>query len=67
MMMEHNLIPNCSEFDYQQFRDELYWNERCDNILKANLPLLKKIYMEYGGRHLKPGEKQYSRLFYFIF
>jgi hypothetical protein len=50
----------CSDYDNQIFRDLYYWNEKCDNVLKAYLPLLNKIFNMYGGTHRKPSEKMYN-------
>ncbi len=38
---------------------ERYWNEACDNILKAYKPLFEFLYASFGGTHKKPGEKLY--------
>lgn len=60
-LYEH-VLPYCEQYDMMKFRRELYWNEQCDNILKAYLPLLQEIYNTYGGTHRKPGQKMFMTL-----
>jgi NLR family CARD domain-containing protein 3 len=45
----------------QKFRDERFWNEACDNLLKANKALLEEVYHTKSGKHKKPGEKRYIK------
>lgn len=45
--------------DTQKWRDERYWNEECDNLLKSHYPLFDYIFKHYGCGYLKPGEKPF--------
>ena len=57
-----NIAPNCSQFNCQQFRNNRYWNEECDNILKSHISLFDSLYDLYSGMRRLPGEKKYSFL-----
>jgi len=46
-------------YNQQRWRDERYWNEACDNILKAYAPLFQHLFNVYGGTHKKPGQKHF--------
>ena len=59
MMIDKNLIKHYSGYDAQPWREERYWNEEVDNVLKAHYPIFDKLYKEYGGKYVKPGEKLY--------
>ena len=56
---EQNMIPNCSQFNSQEFRDKRYWNEECDNILKSHIALFDHLYEANSGLRRLPGEKRY--------
>ena len=56
-MFIQNIIPNCGQFNCQSFRDNRYWNEECDNILKSHIALFDSLYeTNVGTRHV-PTEK----------
>eukprot|EP00347_Sterkiella_histriomuscorum_P017331 403349792 len=55
MMMRYN-------YNQQRWRQERFWNEPCDNILKAFAPLFTYIYNTFGGSHKKPGQKTFMTL-----
>lgn len=46
----------------QEWRDERYWNEPCDNLFKAYQPLFQQLYNTYGGKNKKPGQKHFMSL-----
>ena len=45
--------------DTQKWRDQRYWNEEVDNLLKSHYPLFDYIFKKYGCGYLKPGEKPF--------
>jgi hypothetical protein len=63
MLVEKHLMPNCSQFNCQVFRDTRYWNEECDNIYKAHYPLLENVYNTRSGSHRLPGERKYQHMY----
>ena len=60
--LEDHVNPYCQQYDVNKFRKEVYWNEYCDNVLKAYLPLMENVYNTYGGTHRKPGQKMFMTL-----
>lgn len=40
----------------QDFRDNIYWNEHCDNVIRFHLHLLREVYHNFSGGITKPGE-----------
>ena len=44
-------------YDPHQWRVDKYWNEPCDNIMKAYAPLFKNLFDRYGGMAKKPGQQ----------
>lgn len=56
LMLKH-IIPNCSQFNCQSFREKRYWNEECDNILKSHFALFESLYVSNSGSRKLPGEK----------
>ncbi len=59
MMLRANLAKHYSNVGGQKWREERYWNEEVDNVLKSHFPILDKLYKGYGGKYVKPGEKHY--------
>jgi hypothetical protein len=57
MVYERNLYPSFGKDDSQKFRDERYWNEEVDNLLKSHVQLFEYLYKNYGGTHMKPGDQ----------
>ncbi|CDW85738.1 UNKNOWN [Stylonychia lemnae] len=60
-LIDKNFMPIQNSILYQNhgWRTQRYWNEGCDNALKAFRPLLEWIYHKFGGTHKKPGEKTF--------
>jgi hypothetical protein len=58
-LITSHILPNCSQLNCQVFRDTRYWNEECDNIFKAHMPLFEHIYNTHSGSRALPGEKSY--------
>ena len=45
-------------FDAHLWRDR-YWNEPCDQIYKAYVPLLQHLYKKYSGAKTQPGKPKF--------
>jgi len=58
-LFQQHIIPNCAQFNCQEFRDNRYWNEECDNILKSHISLFDSLYDSNSGARRLPGEKKY--------
>lgn len=58
-LLQKHIIPNCSQFNCQIFREKRYWNEECDNILKSHFGLFESLYESNSGSKKLPGEKPY--------
>ena len=54
--------PNEALFNPQKWREEQYWNEECDTVLKSYLPILQDLYSKYSGAKSKPGMKKFVSL-----
>ena len=63
--IEKNLVE-FNEANAQKWRIERYWNEECDNIIKANITLFHQLYNTKGGLHKLPGEKIFMSIQEFI-
>ncbi|CDW85718.1 UNKNOWN [Stylonychia lemnae] len=60
MMIDNNLNPTSDHIiRAQQWRRKFLWNEQCDNLLKAYMPVFMHIYNNFGGTHRKPGQKMF--------
>lgn len=59
MMIRDNLMPVYSKYNAQQWREEKYWNEPCDDALKFYKSALENIYSRYSVRKVKPGHKKF--------
>jgi hypothetical protein len=61
--MNEDFLPNCGMNSCQKFRDQRFWNEQCDNVLKANLFLFYEVYNIYaasGGDGKRVEEDSYQ-------
>ncbi len=63
--IEKNLVE-FNEANSHKWRSERYWNEECDNIIKANITLFHQLYNAKGGLHKLPGEKAFMSIQEFI-
>jgi hypothetical protein len=45
-------------YNNQNWRETQLWNEPCDIVYKAYMPLLKELYNRYSGARSKPGFKK---------
>jgi hypothetical protein len=55
-VFKHHLDKVVADIGIQKFRDQLYYTERNDNLIKAHLPLFQEIYRMYSNHFRKPGE-----------
>lgn len=53
------MSDNAYILDFQKWREDRYYNEDVDNILKAYKPLFEHLFQTFGGSHKKPGEKHF--------
>lgn len=51
-----------NQFNSQRFRDERYWNEECDDVLKLYKAVLENVYLKYSVKKKKPGQKNFMCL-----
>jgi len=66
MMIDNNIMKDFGDVDAQKWRNERYWNEECDNLIKTNLTLFNHLYNTKGGAHKLPGEKIFMSIQEFI-
>ena len=45
-----------SDIGISNFRTDLYFTERMDNLIKAHMPLLQEVYRMYSNHYRRPGE-----------
>jgi len=57
MMLDNHILPNCSQFNCQVFRNTRYWDEECDNIIKSHYDIIENLYETRSGRRKLPGDK----------
>lgn len=55
------MVPFCSKYNSQEFRNERYWNEECDFVLKKYKPVVEGVYSLYSGTDV-PGKKPFVSL-----
>lgn len=62
IMLNNHIKPNLSHILADKWRFSRYITEEVDNILKANVPLIKAIYAKYSKLNVKPGQKPFMCL-----
>jgi len=62
LMMDECLSSFLKNFNHHSWREERYWNEDVDTILKSYFPILRGIYKKYSGQKTLPGQKKYMCL-----
>jgi len=62
VMFDTELFPYFRQFDSQQWRKTILWQEDVDYTLKIALDPLKSIYRKFIGRNSLPGGQQYMSL-----
>jgi len=55
-------MPHFGHMEAQQWRNERYWNEEVDNIYKSHFPIFDYMFKHYGGKYMKPGDKQFMEV-----
>ena len=61
-LINDHCLPYFKQFDAQKWRDDRYWNEECDDVLKYYRPVLENIYTQYSKKKVKPGQKKFMSL-----
>ena len=61
-MFEESVLPYMKKFHCETWRTKTIWNEECDNVYKAYMPVIKMIYDQYSGRHSHPGTTPFMAL-----
>lgn len=61
-LLEDNLKYLISLYDSNVWRNQKYFNENTDVILKAHKPILDSIFKLYSGRKSLPGQKPFMSL-----
>ena len=65
-----NLLPLYNKYNLaQKWREEKYWNEQCDEVLKSYKFILENVYSRYSVKKVKPSQKKFMCIeeFYDIF
>ena len=50
------------QYNSQKWRDEKYWCEDCDDVLKKHRQILDSVYDKYSQKKVRPGEKKFMCL-----
>ena len=53
----NHIVPLGGRYDAQAFRDNRYWNQKCDNILKAHLDIFLNLFKTFGISQNKTAQK----------
>lgn len=61
-ILNEHCIPLFSQYNAQPWRDEKYWCEDCDDVLKKHKQILDTVYAKYSEKKVKPGEKKFMSL-----
>jgi NLR family CARD domain-containing protein 3 len=63
IMIRDNLLPIYTKYTVaQKWREEKYWNEKCDDVLKAYKFILENVYSRYSVKKVKPSQKKFMCL-----
>ncbi|CAG9323140.1 unnamed protein product [Blepharisma stoltei] len=62
IMLNNHIKPNLSHILADKWRFSRYITEEVDNVLKANVSLLKAVYAKYSKLKVKPGQKPFMCL-----
>ena len=62
MLLDESVRPFVSKFDHSKWRNERFWNEDVDCIVKSYYPILKGAYKRYSGQKTLPGQKKFTSL-----
>ena len=61
-LLNDSCDPFFKKFDQQKWREDNYWNEECDDVLKCYKPILETVYKTYSKKKVKPGQKAFMCL-----
>jgi hypothetical protein len=65
-ILNEHVLPyikqNDSLFNANKWREERYWNEKCDIVYKSYLPIVKSFFKKYSGLKTKPGQAKFCCL-----
>jgi len=62
LLMEECMGPYLATFNHNSWRQERYWNEEVDTVLKSYFPIFRSVYRKYHGQKTLPGQKKFMCL-----
>lgn len=54
-MLDEHLLQEINKYSAQSWRDNVYWNEKCDDCLKFYKHILDNVFKNYSVKKVKPG------------
>ena len=61
-ILEEHFKPMFSQYNAQTWRDEQYWCEEVDDVMKKHKSVLEQVYAKFSKKKVKPGEKPFMCL-----
>jgi hypothetical protein len=61
LLFQDGVLDVIGRYDAHKWR-ERYWNEQCDGIYKAYVPVLQYLYKKYSGARTQPGKTKFMSL-----
>lgn len=61
-LISDHCLPYFKQFDSQKWRNDRYWKEECDDVLKYYRPVLENVYNQFSKKKVKPGQKKFMSL-----
>ncbi len=50
------------KYDAHTWREEKYWREETDDVIKKHKSILEQVYAKYSNKKVRPGEKKFMCL-----
>ena len=62
MFLNDYFDPVFIKYDSQKWREDIYWNEPCDEVFKTYKVVLEAVYKKFSAKKVKPGQKSFMCL-----
>lgn len=62
LLLENHCKDVFVKYNAQTFRDEKYWCEDTDDVMKRHKSILEQVYAKYSNKKVRPGDKKFMCL-----